>query len=123
MNPEADVVPASIPMVAFSFRAEQMRSLEYLMSVPISLPRFWAAVVPRVPRGTEAASKSVKAAVSFVGVGGSRILSAKMNWPTLTSTSAIVAAFLFSAGVGVFFGFYPARKASGLDPIEALRFE
>ena len=45
MNPEADVVPACIPMVAFSFRAEQMRSLEYLMSVPISLPRFWAAVV------------------------------------------------------------------------------
>ena len=55
MNPEADVVPASIPMVAFSFRAEQMRSLEYLMSVPISLPRFWAAVVRRVPRGTDAA--------------------------------------------------------------------
>jgi hypothetical protein len=38
-------------MVAFSFRAEQMRSLEYLMSVPISLPRFWAAVV-RLSRDT-----------------------------------------------------------------------
>jgi putative ABC transport system permease protein len=46
-----------------------------------------------------------------------------MNWPTLTSTSSVVSAFVFSAGVGVFFGFYPARKASQLDPIDALRYE
>lgn len=58
-----------------------------------------------------------------LGIAGSRIIAAKLDWATLTSTSSIVVAFLFSAGVGVFFGFYPARKASRLDPIEALRYE
>ncbi len=58
-----------------------------------------------------------------LGIGISQLLSAKMNWPTLTSTSAVVVAFFFSAAVGIFFGFYPARKASRLDPIDALRYE
>jgi putative ABC transport system permease protein len=58
-----------------------------------------------------------------VGVGTSQLLAAKMKWPTLTSLTSIVAAFLFSAAVGIFFGFYPARKASTLDPIDALRYE
>ncbi|HMP83056.1 MAG TPA: ABC transporter permease, partial [Verrucomicrobiota bacterium] len=57
------------------------------------------------------------------GIVFSKIIGAKMDWPTLTSTTSIVVAFLFSAGVGIFFGFYPARKASQLDPIEALRYE
>ena len=57
------------------------------------------------------------------GIGVSKLIAAKMSWPTLTSTESIVVAFLFSAGVGVFFGFYPARKASQLDPIDALRYE
>jgi putative ABC transport system permease protein len=58
-----------------------------------------------------------------LGVGASKLLAVKMNWPTLTSSTSIVVAFLFSAAVGIFFGFYPARKASQLDPIDALRYE
>ena len=59
----------------------------------------------------------------LLGVGSSRLLSAKMGWATLTSTNSIVIAFFFSAAIGIFFGFYPARKASQLDPIDALRYE
>jgi putative ABC transport system permease protein len=58
-----------------------------------------------------------------LGVGISKLLAVKMNWPTLTSLTSIIIAFFFSAGVGIFFGFYPARKASDLDPIDALRYE
>ena len=58
-----------------------------------------------------------------LGVGISRLLATKMNWPALTSVTSILVAFVFSAAVGIFFGFYPAKKASGLDPIEALRYE
>ncbi len=58
-----------------------------------------------------------------LGVGISKALSAIAEWPTLISPTSIVVAFLFSAAVGIFFGFYPARKASRLDPIEALRYE
>jgi putative ABC transport system permease protein len=58
-----------------------------------------------------------------IGVGGTYVLSTFTQWPTLLSIRAILLAFLFAGSVGVFFGFYPARKASLLDPIEALRFE
>jgi len=58
-----------------------------------------------------------------VGVAGTLILSSFTQWPTLFSVHAILLAFLFSGTVGVFFGFYPARKASLLNPIEALRYE
>ena len=58
-----------------------------------------------------------------IGVAGTLILSSFTQWPTLFSVKAILLAFLFSGSVGVFFGFYPARKASMLNPIEALRYE
>jgi putative ABC transport system permease protein len=58
-----------------------------------------------------------------IGVAGTLILSSFTQWPTLFSVEAILLAFLFSGSVGVFFGFYPARKASMLNPIEALHYE
>jgi putative ABC transport system permease protein len=58
-----------------------------------------------------------------IGIGGTYVLSTFAEWPTLLSGKAILLAFTFAGSVGVFFGFYPARKASLLDPIEALRFE
>jgi putative ABC transport system permease protein len=58
-----------------------------------------------------------------VGVGVSHVISQVSGWPTLVSPLAVVGSFLFSAAVGVFFGFYPARKASRLNPIAALRHD
>ncbi len=59
----------------------------------------------------------------IVGLMGSKSVSALAGWPTMFTPWAIGTAFLFSALVGIFFGFYPARRASGLDPIECLRYE
>ncbi len=59
----------------------------------------------------------------ILGLGLSQLVSKIANWPILISIASIVGSFLFSAAVGVFFGFYPARQASRLDPIEALRYE
>jgi putative ABC transport system permease protein len=58
-----------------------------------------------------------------MGFGLSALVKNFMQWPTVIPPNAIVMAFGFSGATGVFFGFYPARKAARLDPIEALRFE
>jgi putative ABC transport system permease protein len=58
-----------------------------------------------------------------LGVGGAKLLTLIKSWPTQVSPTAIAIAFATSAVIGIISGFYPAWKASNLDPIDALRYE
>lgn len=58
-----------------------------------------------------------------LGIGSAKLLTLFLSWPTEVSQSSIVLSFLVCAVTGVFFGYYPALKASRKDPIEALHYE
>lgn len=74
---------------------------------------------------TEALTLSILGGVIGIiwGIGASKVIEAVKHWPVATPLVWILASFVVSAAVGIFFGFYPARKASQLDPIDALRYE
>ena len=59
----------------------------------------------------------------LAGIAGARLLTVMVGWPTIISPQSIATAFMFSVAVGLFFGLYPANKASKLNPIEALHYE
>lgn len=59
----------------------------------------------------------------FLGVGASKLIGILMSWPTVVLPASVVLSFLVCTVIGVFFGWYPARKAASLNPIDALRFE
>jgi putative ABC transport system permease protein len=73
----------------------------------------------------EAITLSLLGGIIGIGLGmiTSRLISAFAGWTTLVSPESIAISFLFAASVGIFFGFYPARKAAQLNPIDALRYE
>jgi ABC-type antimicrobial peptide transport system permease subunit len=74
---------------------------------------------------SEAAVLSMTGGLMGIGLGllVTYLIATIAQWPTVLSPTAVAVAFLVSGSVGVFFGYYPARKAARLDPIEALRWE
>jgi len=58
-----------------------------------------------------------------LGILASKIITGIMSWPITITIQSILLAFIFSTAIGIFFGWYPARKAASLNPIDALRYE
>jgi putative ABC transport system permease protein len=74
---------------------------------------------------TEAVALSILGGIIGIALGilSSELVTMYLGWPTLVSSTWIFISFLASVAIGIFFGFYPARKAAQLDPIDALRYE
>lgn len=106
-----------------ALRRNPMRSLLTILGIIIGV----AAVIAMIGIG-RGASVSVQEKIASLGNNMLVILSGSttqggIGWPTIVSADAIILAWLFSSAVGIFFGFYPARKAAHLDPIQAMRYE
>ena len=69
------------------------------------------------------AQRQVTGAEQQLGVGVSRLLTKLQGWSVTLAPSSILLSFGFAAAIGIFFGWYPARKAAALNPIDALRYE
>ena len=59
----------------------------------------------------------------LLGIGASQLVASIMKWPVSVMPQAVLLSFVVCTAIGVFFGWYPARKAANLDPIDALRYE
>src|ERR1041385_7365322 len=104
-----NIMPVSVPArpreirirMAIGARSSAVRSQFLIESVVLSLTGGLAGIL--------------------LGVLASVVVPSMLGWPTLVSTASIIGSVVFSAGVGIFFGYYPACKAAALDPIDALR--
>ncbi|ALA60251.1 hypothetical protein NITMOv2_3864 [Nitrospira moscoviensis] len=105
---EASFRVDAYPKQFFTGRVTQVRN------APVSIQNVVEAVIMTAIGGALGVA---------AGIGAARVLTAMIGWPTIINTQAVAAAFVFSLIVGVFFGLYPANKASKLNPIEALHYE
>ena len=92
-----------------------------IANVRAALERRGRALV--LPPSPEALALEAVNPLRGIGVSGAQWLGGLLGWPILVENSSTAVAFLFSAFVGMFFGFYPAWRASKLNPIDCLRYE
>ena len=59
----------------------------------------------------------------LTGIAASKIVASVLSWPVVVMANSVILSFVVCAAIGMFFGWYPARKAASLDPIDALRYE